>query len=682
MDIKNHNINLSNDFNASDYKLLNNDLSNMNDEELINHYITQGIYENRLYKINLPNDFNVHDYKLLNNDLSNMNDEELINHYIISGIYENRLYKINLPNDFNIHDYKLLNNDLAHMNENELINHYINYGYFENRIYKIDVLENLININISFIIYTVKNCADKIIEYIKNIFNHYNIKYIIVYDLTQNDINLNNTKSYEYFIIFFYNRLNIILPKNKYILFQLEQLEKPYWCANNNYLETIMNSLFTLDYSYQNIRYLLSLNKTYKSKIYYQPIIFDYNLNIINCDNINYDNINYDILFYGSYNERRNNICNYLKKIYNIKIVNNIYGEELYELINNSKIILNIHFYKDAILETCRLNEILVYNKVIISELPNENDYENMELYRNNIIFIDEIKDDLSNISYLCNNIDYFLNNKNYINYLNKNYNNINYISKYTDTIFKKNLAVFYNIINNSLKINYIDSILWINLDRSIDRFNYMNNLLSNIKINNYKVSAIDGKNITNLENILNINFERKMSNYEIACTLSHIKSINYLKYLSGNYFMICEDDISFDNLTYFNYDLKKIILDAPEFDILLLYKSSIQSYSNIYIKWNKNIYGTVCYIISRNGINKLIEYAYYDSVKNNFIFNKIINFDVADIYIYKNLNTYVYKYNFITTTCEDSTIHPEHLDSHINNNITNLNLILNDFNI
>ena len=42
------------------------------------------------------------------------------------------------------------------------------------------------------------------------------------------------------------------------------------------------------------------------------------------------------------------------------------------------------------------------------------------------------------------------------------------------------------------------------------------------------------------------------MTKYEFACLLSHIKAITSLKDTDGNYFMICEDDISLKNTILF----------------------------------------------------------------------------------------------------------------------------------
>jgi GR25 family glycosyltransferase involved in LPS biosynthesis len=240
-------------------------------------------------------------------------------------------------------------------------------------------------------------------------------------------------------------------------------------------------------------------------------------------------------------------------------------------------------------------------------------------------------------------------------------------------------------------KINFIDKIIWINLNKSTDRRNYMELILHNINIQNHRIEAIDGNNLDNVK-LNNINMIKKLSNYEIACCLSHIKSINYLNSIDGDYFMICEDDIAINNLYYFNKKtLKDIIFEAPNFDILLLYKTYSEEVDNLYVRWkdyynelDKTIYGTVCYIISRSGINKIYNYVKYFNNDNNniFEFNNEYNkeFNLADIYLYNNLETIVYKYNFINTNNEnDSLIHNEHLDFHKICNEKQLDIIIRD---
>lgn len=255
--------------------------------------------------------------------------------------------------------------------------------------------------------------------------------------------------------------------------------------------------------------------------------------------------------------------------------------------------------------------------------------------------------------------------------------------------IFNKLLTNIDNFTNkNEDKINFIDHIVWINLDRSEDRKNHMINLLKDVKINNTRIPAIDGNNIEKykLENIKYTNY-RELSKYEKACTLSHLKSINYLKNIPGNYFMVCEDDITFDNLKYFKKNLKDIIINSPPFDILVIQKTYDKELKNEYEKWidhyNENplthIGGTCSYIISKSGVDKICNRVKYIENENKFLFNDKNDFHVADIYIYINLNTYVYKYNFISALINNSNIHNDHLDFHSSSNNFNLNIIKNN---
>ena len=220
-------------------------------------------------------------------------------------------------------------------------------------------------------------------------------------------------------------------------------------------------------------------------------------------------------------------------------------------------------------------------------------------------------------------------------------------------------------------KINGIESINWINLDRSPDRAIKNEKLLSHVLIPNNRISAVDGK-----KEDLSKYKRFGISNNEIGCTLSHIKAINSLKDSSGEYFMICEDDISFDNLKYFNESLEDIIKDSPEFDILLIFNNNPHEFDlELYQKWNRNIAGAVAYIISKKGINKFInQVAKYSN--GNFQLYKPI--ERSDLFIYKYLNTIVYKYNFISTQFDYSTIHSSHLHSHKKNYYFQINNIMN----
>lgn len=212
-------------------------------------------------------------------------------------------------------------------------------------------------------------------------------------------------------------------------------------------------------------------------------------------------------------------------------------------------------------------------------------------------------------------------------------------------------------------KINFIDHIVWINLASSKNRFNQMCTLLNSLSIPHSRIEAVNGKDANFIKKCSSLN--TTMSSLEIACCLSHIKAINTLKSFPGEFFMICEDDISFENLSYFDITLFDIIKNAPYFDILLIYHSYPSEHFQDYTDWNlhaqksKNqneIAGAAAYIIRKSCLKSF----------PNFDINSIpSDFDLADRYIYKKVKTIVYKYNFITIQCNNSTIHENHVSMH-----------------
>jgi len=132
--------NLPDDFNSEIYISINRDLCNYNELDAKIHYEKHGFYENRKYKyefVNIPDDFNAKIYTSINRDLCNFNEIEAKIHYDNHGYYEKRKYKfVNIPDDFNAKIYISINYDLANYNELEATNHYEKYGFYEKRKYK------------------------------------------------------------------------------------------------------------------------------------------------------------------------------------------------------------------------------------------------------------------------------------------------------------------------------------------------------------------------------------------------------------------------------------------------------------------------------------------------------------------------------------------------------------------
>lgn len=82
-----------------------------------------------------------------------------------------------------------------------------------------------------------------------------------------------------------------------------------------------------------------------------------------------------DILFYGAMNERRKAVLDTLtaSKLH-VVCASNAFGKERDGLIARSKVVVNIHYYESAILETARLSYLWTNHKAVVSELPDVGD--------------------------------------------------------------------------------------------------------------------------------------------------------------------------------------------------------------------------------------------------------------------------------------------------------------------
>lgn len=146
-----------------------------------------------------------------------------------------------------------------------------------------------------------------------------------------------------------------------YISFQMEQTISSRWITSD-YYSILEHSYAIFDYSIKNINYF-SNNTGFGKMFYYLPV--DYLEGMYG-----EEKKEYDVLFYGDVNNnRRISIIEELRKSFNVKVVSEVFGEELYSELRKAKIIINIHYYENAMLETTRLFECLsVCNAIIISE--------------------------------------------------------------------------------------------------------------------------------------------------------------------------------------------------------------------------------------------------------------------------------------------------------------------------
>lgn len=198
------------------------------------------------------------------------------------------------------------------------------------------------------------------------------------------------------YIVLFPQHFKVLPPY--YLVFQLEQLAISDRFRRESYLSLLKNAIAVMEYSQKNFEYLQSHGI---KNCFYVPIFSKVQRSP------NHEPL-YDVLFYGSTSsEHRQEFLNKLKKDFNIHIAKSICGEQTIEAIHNSKVIVNLHNYDNALLESTRIFECLSAGAVIVSEDGND---QNECDYLSD--FVDFVKS--NNYDQLKSRISKRLNNDNY----------------------------------------------------------------------------------------------------------------------------------------------------------------------------------------------------------------------------------------------------------------------------
>lgn len=192
----------------------------------------------------------------------------------------------------------------------------------------------------------------------------------------------------------------------KRICYQLEQSVRSNW-FKMKYLLILNNSLAIYDYSLENLDFLDKKNINYPSK-FYMPISFlDNYVNWLDSSHIKIEEVKKnDLLFYGDASSpRRKKLLSILHNKFNIIIRSNLYGDEMRNLIANTKVVVNLHFYENALLETTRIFEALSLGACVVSETSVDIENYPLLLKAKNVNFFD-VGDDLAMIESINNMLE------------------------------------------------------------------------------------------------------------------------------------------------------------------------------------------------------------------------------------------------------------------------------------
>ena len=232
-----------------------------------------------------------------------------------------------------------------------------------------------------------------------------------------------------------------------------------------------------------------------------------------------------------------------------------------------------------------------------------------------------------------------------------------------------------------------VNCIYWINLDRSIDRKKKMENMFLDPVFSGKKIErieAVDGLKENPCEQILCK--KRRNTKLEYACLLSHLKAIQ--KFAEDSVYenaLIFEDDVTLEFKKYWKKSVKEVIENAPkDWEIIQLCYNTTRTLNEEYTlnNYKVNEYGGIAcmaaYVIHKKAAKKFIDETFDKNIKKY----KLQDYHTheADHYLFKCLRTYTYKYPFfIYPTENNSTLHPEDLESHVQSKKRIENMYMNN---
>ncbi|GAA5622928.1 hypothetical protein Brsp04_02820 [Brucella sp. NBRC 12952] len=175
---------------------------------------------------------------------------------------------------------------------------------------------------------------------------------------------------HDFYVVLCAQMFKRLPPANKRVIFQLEQSVSSRWFTSQ-YMNILKDSLGVIEYSLTNIDFLAKHGLRYPN-IHYIPIGASLNEAVVGSAQPK----KYDFLFYGDSlsSPRRRKFLERLQEKYSIRICNDLFGDELYTVIKESKIVINIHYYEGALLEMPRICECISLGVPVLSEGTSDQD--------------------------------------------------------------------------------------------------------------------------------------------------------------------------------------------------------------------------------------------------------------------------------------------------------------------
>ncbi|MCL7999179.1 glycosyltransferase family 25 protein [Brucella sp. 21LCYQ03] len=175
---------------------------------------------------------------------------------------------------------------------------------------------------------------------------------------------------HDFYIVLCAQMFKNLPPANKRVIFQLEQSVSSRWFTPK-YIKDLADSLGVLEYSLTNVDFLAQRAIKYPY-VHYLPIGASTEEHV----EVNNKSKKYDFVFYGDSlsSERRRRFIERLQSKYSVKVCNDSFGDTLYDIIREAKVVINIHYYNGALLEMPRICECISLGVPVLSEGTSDQD--------------------------------------------------------------------------------------------------------------------------------------------------------------------------------------------------------------------------------------------------------------------------------------------------------------------
>ena len=227
--------------------------------------------------------------------------------------------------------------------------------------------------------------------------------------------------------------------------------------------------------------------------------------------------------------------------------------------------------------------------------------------------------------------------------------------------------------------------IYFINLDRSLTRHKSFSDSAQQVGIESllHRVSAVNGQQITNVNGQSlpdgNMSFTsnfNKPNKSNLACALSHIKTIKQAYDDKQELALIMEDDASFDLLPVWKTTLPVLIRELtaqhPNWQILSLFNHNQvgKHHPPVFLK-NIMLQGAVAYIINRKGMETCVQ-TLFDKDQRNIVLDKNQSKYISADYLIFNVSGNFYTYSDpLFFTSDPSSVRMNNIDVKYNVSIT-----------